>query len=538
MVFPFSLPTTSHLSFQSYLSSPTHPSLPQSASTARHSLRLALKKHKRLSPAQQSDHLQLVLAALNEYIPYLFALSRGCPSSSPAPHGTEDNIDIHLRSEIEVEWRVTLSSSSSLLHLRRGEVGLGRSSRVRGRGLNFEIAFVLSTLGYVLANLGRTRYLKTLYANKTPTPEMKTAAVQAATKYLLQASSVHAFLASSSSFSGLFCATNSTPQTSKFHKSTTSSTSAASPEVNISAIPIPDLDSSTQSALSTLALAEATLLAVVKDDAYLSACIQARNSLDTDWMVKPPDIPKVRTLLFARLCVRAAEYAEQALSSAGAVRGHGNDAKVDEDLLNYMRSLARVCRAKGCRFFGIDAEMAGKTGEGIAWLRAGKVVLGFRGALKGDDNMEGSAKGKGRGGFGVGFSKLKRGWSERREEKRIEKEAASSKGGELEREADMDWGDDAGREEEGRVLDMLEEKWVKMNDTINTQLIPSSSLYLANLPSGRDIHSTPAAYAPPKLDAEQLVHMRAPPDAHESLDPVDSSDEDADEGEAGARRYF
>ncbi|KLJ09606.1 hypothetical protein EMPG_14980 [Blastomyces silverae] len=494
MVFSFALPTTSHLSFPSYLSSSTHPSLPQSASTARHALRLALKKHKRLSPAQQSDHLQLILTALNEYLPFLFALSHGL-SSDPATHGAE-HIDIHLRSEIEVEWRTTLSSDSSLL----------------------------PTLGYVLANLGRVRYLKTLYANKTPTPEMKTAAVQTATKYLLQASSVHTFLASSSSLSGLCEATTVPPQTSKLHKhattatatgtatSTSTSTSGSQAGPDTSPIPIPDLDPSTQSALATLAFAEATLLAVIKDDAYLSACIQARNSLDTEWMVKPPDIPKVRTLLFARLCVRAAEYAEQALSSAGAVGGQGNDSRVDEDLLNYMRSLARVCRAKACRFFGVDAEMAGKTGEGIAWLRAGRGVLGFRGT----------------------------GWSERREERKIEKEAASSssRGEELEREAEMDWGDDAGREEEGRVLDMLEAKWVKMNDTINTQLIPSSSSYLANLPSGRDIHSTPAAYCPPQLDTEQLVRMRAPPDTHESFDVADSSDEEAEDRGVAGTGYF
>ncbi|EDN04637.1 PH-signaling protein PalC [Histoplasma capsulatum] len=538
MVFSFALPTTSHLSFQSYLSSPSHPSLPQSASTARHALRLALKEHKRLSPAKQSCHLKLVLTALNEYIPLLFTLSRSL-SPDPGPHDSEQ-IGIHLRSEIEVEWRTTLSSSSLLLRLRRGEVGLGRSSRVRGCGLDFEIAFVLSTLGYTLANLGRARYLQTLYANKTPTPEMKTAAVQAATKYLLQASSVHAFLASSSSLSGLCsaAAVTCTPHTPRFHKHAATATTTATPdsppvEPDPSPIPIPDLDPSTQSALATLALAEATLLAVVKDDAYLSACIQARNALDTDWMVKSPDIPKVRTLLFARLCVRAAEYAEQALSSAGAVGGQRNDAKVDEDLLNYMHSLSRVCRAKACRFFGIDAEMGGKTGEGIAWLRAGRGVLGFRGTLEGD------AKEKGRGGFGTGFSKLKREWSERREERRIEKEAAaSSRGQGLEREAEMDWGDDAGREEEGKVLDMLEAKWVKMNDTVNTQLIPSSSSYIANLPSGRDIHSTPAAYTPPQLDAEQIVRMRAPPDTYESLDVAESSDEDAVEGEAAGRGYF
>ncbi|KAL2391085.1 hypothetical protein RJ035_000567 [Blastomyces gilchristii] len=102
----------------------------------------------------------------------------------------------------------------------------------------------------------------------------------------------------------------------------------------------------------------------------------------------------------------------------------------------------------------------------------------------------------------------------------------------------MDWGDDAGREEEGRVLDMLEAKWVKINDTINTQLIPSSSSYLANLPSGRDIHSTPAAYSPPQLDAEQLVGMRAPPETNESFDVACSSDEEVDDREVSERGYF
>ncbi|PGH16139.1 hypothetical protein AJ79_01906 [Helicocarpus griseus UAMH5409] len=528
MVYSFALPTTSHLSFQTYLFSPTPPSLPQSASTARHALRLALKKHKRLSAAQQSTHLQLILAALNEYIPYLFALSRGL-SSAPAPNGAED-IDILLRAEIEVQWRATLSSSSALSRLRQG----GRSVRVRGRGLDFEIAFVLSTLGYVLVNVGRTRYLKTLYANKTPSTELKTAAVQAATKYLLQASSVHTYLASSPSFSGLCAAT--TPPSSKFNIPTSTSTSTLQPE--IPAIPIPDLDPSTQSALSILSLAEATLLAVLKDDAHLSACIQARNALDKDWMVKPPDIPKVRALLFARLCVRAAEYAEQALSSAGAVGGSRSDGNVDEDLLNYMRSLARVCRAKACRFFGIDAEMAGKTGEGIAWLRAGRGALGFKAGLGGDETVDGGGNGKGKGAFSGGLSKLRREWSERREGRRIEKEAASARGDEMEREAEMDWGDDAGREEEGRVLDMLEAKWVKMNDTINTQLIPSSSSYLANLPSGRDIHSTPAPYSPPQLDAEQLARMRAPPESPDVPDMANSSDEEGDEKEAARGGYF
>ncbi|KAI1907434.1 hypothetical protein LOZ61_006127 [Ophidiomyces ophidiicola] len=489
MVFCFSLPTTSHLSFQSYLTSASHPSLPSCSSTARHALRVALKKYKALPPPQRTAHLSLILAALNEYLPYLFALSRGI-SSSPA--ADDEVIDVALQAEIEVEWRGTISSAASALRLlHRG----GRDQRIKGYGLDFEIAFVLTTLGYVLSDMARTRILSTLYANTTPTVDQKTAAVNAATKHLLAASSVHSYLASSGS-------------SSQGHDSNMA----------------PDLDSSTQSALSSLAMAEATLLAVLKDDAYLSACIQARNRNDTEWMIKAPDLPKVRTLLFARLCVRAAEYAEQAAASAGAVKSGGkatdstslDNRYLDEHLIDYMSVLAKVARAKACRFFGIDAEMSGKTGEGIAWLRAGKSALGVRGSLEGDEGGSGS---KSRGS--LGFSKLKRQWSERREEKKLEETATAKKG---EQASGLDWGDDAGREEEIKVLEMLETRWMKMNDTVNTQFIPSSTSYLSSLPSGRDIHTPPSPYVPPKLDSDQIMRLRGPPDSPEPTNEDESSD--------------
>ncbi|EER23622.1 PalC, putative [Coccidioides posadasii C735 delta SOWgp] len=507
MVFSFSLPTTSHLSFQSYLISPTHPSLPSCASTARHALRVALKKHKATLPSQRAAHLPHILKALNEYIPYLFALSRGLSSNPASGSGAEnEDVDVVLRAEIEVEWRATLSSPASSLHvLHRG----GRDRRIKGCGLDFEVAFVLTTLGYVLSLLARTKILKTLYANTTPTVEQKTAAAQGAMKNLIAVSSVHTFLASS----GLSSAEVGNGQISG---------------------PVPDLDPSTQSALSSLAMAEATLLAVVKDDAYLSTCIQARNKHDTEWMIKAPDIPKVRTLLFARLCIRAAEYAEQAAASAGAVKSCGSTSpesvrtdrrKLDEDLISYMRVLARVARAKACRFFGIDAEMTGKVGEGIAWLRAGKSALGIKGSLEGDEEVSGS-KGKGR----IGFSRLKTQWSERREERKLE-ETTSTKKGEPLRE--LDWGDDAGKEEEERVLEMLESKWTRMNNTINTQAIPSSASYLSNLPSGRDIHPPPGPYIPPLLDSEHLARMRAPPESPEPVVIAESSEEEGDIASSG-----
>ncbi|KAJ5521046.1 hypothetical protein N7463_001499 [Penicillium fimorum] len=519
MVYAFILPTTSPLSFQSFIFSTTHPSLPQSASTTRHALRLALKAHKRLPRARQDAHLPTVLSALNEYIPYLFAISNGlngrsvptdayssAPQDAYTAGGTNlrtgEVVDITIRAEIQSAWRCTLSSSGGLNLGSRGTNAGGngismRNGRVSGRGIHFELAFTLTTLGYVLSRMARAGVVATLYASSTPSAEARTTAVQTATRYLLQASSVHNLLASSPTF------TASTLST------------------------VPELESATQSALSSLALGEATLLAVLKDDAYVAACIQSRNPNDKDWMVHAPEIPKVRALLFARLCVRAAEYAEQAAACLGAVGStSGRAGRVDEDLVGYTRVLARVARARACRFFGVDAELSGKVGEGIAWLRAARTPLGLRGAgssLEDAVGSEGSAKG--------GLSRLKREWTERREERRVTKDA----GGSRSEKGPLDAGDDAGRDEEGRVLAMLETKWVKMNDTINTQLIPPSAPLLSNIPSGRDIHSPPAPYQPPSLDEDQLMRMRALPDERDDIQFGSDDDSEDDAGQLDGR---
>lgn len=436
MVYAFTLPTTSHLSFQTFLSSNTHPSLPQAASTARHALRVAVKTHKRLPRGPKQDaHVTTILHALNDYLPYLFAISHGLSGKAieNSENSSTEEVEIVLRSELESEWRATLSSTSSL-SLKDG----ASNGRVRGRGIDYEIAFTLSILGYVLGNLAHCTVVRTLYAPRTPTPEQRTAAVQTATKHLLQASAVHSFLASS-----------------------TTSTATGTGSI------VPDIDPTTQVALSSLALAEATLLAVLKDDSYVATCIQARNSNDKDWMVRAPEIPKVRAMLFARLCVRAAEYAEQATAGLGTVGADGKMG-VEDDLVKYARVLGCVARARACRFFGVDAELAGKVGEGIAWLRAAKGALGLRNGPTGVMD----------GGFSKrekGFSKLKREWTERREERKMEKGAGSRDWGE---KHELDPGDNAGREEEGRVIEMLETKWVRMNDTVS-----SSPLELGTTPA-------------------------------------------------------
>jgi hypothetical protein len=447
MVYAFTLPTTSPLAFQSFISSSTHPSLPQSASTARHALRLALKTHKRLPRGPRQDaHLPAVLSALNEYLPYLFAISNqlnrrsALTNAYPSPQdsyasGTNvrDGIEITLGAEIESAWRPTLSSSSAF------NLGSGRNNtdgkgskthngRVCGRGIQFELAFTLTTLGYVLSRLARAGVVAALYASSTPAAEERTAAVQTATRYLLQASAVHNLLASSPAFTAVAVST------------------------------VPDLDAGTQSALSSLALAEATLLAVLKDDAYVATCIQSRNPNDKEWMVHAPEIPKVRALLFARLCVRAAEYSEQAAAGLGAVGStSGRAGRVDEEVVRYAGVLGRVARARACRFFGVDAELSGKVGEGIAWLRAARTPLGLRGGSSQDDSAASGISAKG------GLSRLKREWNERREDRRAAKDAGGSGGD----KGPLEAGDDAGRGEEGRVLAMLETKWVKMNDTVS-----------------------------------------------------------------------
>ncbi|KAJ5732332.1 hypothetical protein N7493_003813 [Penicillium malachiteum] len=501
MVYDFTLPTTSPLSFQTFISSPTHPSLPQLASTARYGLYHALRAHKRLPRGPRQDaHLQTVLSELNKYIPLLFAISHGLtgrPVRSTPPDGGDESstqnprsgeeIEITVHAEIESAWKPTLSSrnthtlnlgSTSTPGNATNSKGLSkRGKRVSGRGINFEIGFTLTTLGYVLSQLGRVRINETLYATQTQTTEQRVAGIQTATRHLLDAGTVHTLLASSPSLTG----------------STTGGSGA------------PDIDPTTQSALASLALAEGTLVAVLKDDAYVAACIQERNPNDKEWMVKAPEIPKVRALLFARLCVRAAEYAEQASTGLGSV-GSGKNGRLDEEFTRYAEVLSRVARARACRFFGINAELAAKTGEGIAWLRAARTALGLRstGATPAPARVDGKAGGK-----------------------KIEKSA----GGAGRRDkGPLEPGDDAGREEEGRVITMLETKWVRMNDTMNTQPIPPSGPLLSKFPSGRDIHSVLRPYKPASLDEDQLMRMRAPPEETEDASLVgndpDSDDED------------
>ena len=389
MPFAFTLPTTSSLSFSLISSSSTHPSLSQTASTYREILRNVLKKHKRLTPPSQASNLTTVLSALSDYIPYLLAIDAAL-CDRPIH---DEEIELSLQREVVVEWRSTLAATIA-----------GREiARVKGKGLDYEIAFVLHTLAS-LQDLQARAQLLTLYGPITLTDEQRTSNITTAIKHLLQSHSIHSFLASRSI------------------------------EIDASSAVLETL-SQTQAGLAALALAEATLLAVLKDDPYSAVVIRDRNVNDKDWMIKPPEIPKVRAHLFARLCLAAGEHASKA---EAMLSGSG---RIDEALLRYVSDLRRTSKAKACRFLGINAEMEGETGQGIAWLNGGKKQLGFE-----SSGAEGSKM--------RGLAKLKKDWSERKEDKKIER------GGE--------WGFDAGRLEELRIIEMLDQKWNKLNNTVRS----------------------------------------------------------------------
>ena len=393
MPFAFTLPTTSSLSYPSFATSSTHPSLPVTATTCRQVLKSVLKNHKRLAAKAKAANHGIVLSALNEYVPYILALDAGL--NGKRIHG--EDVDLTLRKEIEVEWRSSLSESVP-----------GRDwTRVKGKGLDYELAFTLHTLACLCTLQARSQLL-TLYGAVTPTEEQRVNIVTTATKHLLRANSIHNYLNTSLEiFSG----------------------------------PVETLDQ-TQGGLAALALAEATLLAVLKDDPYPAVVAQDRNKNDKEWMIKAPEIPKVRAHLFARLCMRGAEHAATAEAMLSG------SSKVNDQLLNYVTDLRKTSRAKACRFFGIDAELGGETGQAIAWLVGGKKQLGFAGKEDGSGLKR--------------LAKFKREWTEKREDRKVEK------GGE--------WGSDAGRLEELRVIEMLEQKWNKMNDTVRLAGLESFTL--------------------------------------------------------------
>ncbi|KAJ3570918.1 hypothetical protein NPX13_g5563 [Xylaria arbuscula] len=452
MPFHFILPTTSSFSFSSSFTSESHPSLPLNASTHRGVVRDALKKYKRLPPSSQPPNLPSIISNINAYLPYAFAIDAGLSRASL--QGEE--INVVLTSTPAMEWRPTISDTA---------VPGREAPRTKVHSLEYDIFFMLSTLGYAYTLRARASLHPLYVTSGAPvSAQERTTAITTATKHLLDAASVHDYLARRAE-----------------------SLSTASP--------CPDIVQSTVRAMASLALAEATLLAVLKDDPYPAVVAQDRNDNDREWMYKAPEIPKVRAHLFARLCLAAADHAAQASSLCQSVRGKGTT-KLNDDLLRYLEDFRKTSRAKACRFFGIDAELSGQTGNALGWLRCGLQELG----------IEPKETKK-----GLSLSRMKKDWSERREDRKVEK--------------GTNWGSDAGKLEETRVIEMLETKWTKVNDTMMTQAIPATASLLSSLPSGRDIH-TIKPYLVPELSRQSLESMRVVPDRADDYEGEQLSSDD------------
>lgn len=453
MPFPFVLSTTSNISFQSHLTSSTHPSFPSSATSQRAILRTALKDHKRLPPADQAANLVSLASTTQNYLRYLLALDYALSGKPVAG----EEVDIALAKEVEIEWRPTLTSN----HIPGREL-----ERVKGKGLDYEIYFVHHTLASIQTLVARQSLLG-LFASTSPSAEQRTALIQNATKCLKTAYAIHFYLIQRAN-----------------------SSSDGPPTFPPNAV---DVSPSVQSALHRLAHAEFNLLCVLKDDPYPALLIQSRNKDDREWMIKAPQIPKVRAQVLTRLCIGAADHATAASASL-KIEG----SKISKDFTEYCDGVRRAARAKACRFQALDEDLSGSTGKGIAWLRAAMNELGVE---MGKDGSKSS-----------GLGKLKASWHERREDKRIEKGSGQ-------------WGMDGGKLEEVRIAEFLHQKMSKENDTINVQLVPEWKPLLALLPSGMNM-PIDERWKPSLVEEDELAAMRAPPDDSELGDVGSSEDED------------
>lgn len=192
----------------------------------------------------------------------------------------------------------------------------------------------------------------------------------------------------------------------------------------------------------------------------------------------------------------SADMAGKAAAGVAAAPGSGAELK------GYCDDMAKTAKAKACRFQGIDAEGQGKVGEAIGWVLAGKEVLGM--VVSGDGD-----KGK----LGRGIDMLKKA----REERKMEK---------VPMEALL--GPDAGKTEEAMVLNELERRWRRINDSVNFHNVPSTSSLLARLPTGRPMFPENQTWTPPKLSSSELSQLQTQAPNGGELDWIGADDSDDD----------
>jgi len=497
MPFPFTLPTTSSVLLTDHLSSPTHPALPLAASTQRSLVKDALKKHKRLPPAERPAHLPTVHDALSSYLPYLLTLH------TPPPHVS---ILHHPDRPFEAEWRCTLTPHPPLRE----------PPRPRLRGLTADLMFVSATLAYTHTLLARV-HLQPLHestpASASLTPEQRSAAISTAVKHLLHAHAIHTYLAH-------------LPQQQRQLQQQQQQQQPPPQQQPQQPNPI-DLHPRIHTSLASLSWSEATLLVPSTDDPYAAAAAAAANSHDTDWMFRSPPAPKkVRAHLFARLCLAAAEHAGRA--EAGLTdTGSGGDG--GGGIRRYAGDLRRTARGRAARWLGLDAEGAGRTGEAIAWCRGGGGEVGSSSSSS-FSNSGGTAPSK------PSAAALKNVLRRNHSNTTTTTTTTTPHGG----GGGRLWGLDAGRADEARVLTMLETKWERENAAVNVQAIPAHEpLMMGRMPSGREYH-TAVLWEPRGLEEGVLEGLRGPAGSERAGWRGEEEDSGGEEvmGGSGAGRGF
>jgi hypothetical protein len=460
MPFQYMLPTTSLVSFSKHYSSPVYPSLPLIVTRYRGIARNLLKAHKRLPSSQQSANLPQIQAALESYLPYLFFLQSSLHLGDVLPS------DI-ASTPIKTSWRATLTTPPFP----------GSSpKRVEREGLDYEIAFTLSVLAYTYTLTSRSQLQSALVVSVEK--DKKQSLLNQAIKGLLLCSSI-------------FTYSLSLPRTP-----------------NSSTWPS-DLHPQVLSALSSLCLADATLLAVTKQDPYPSYLAlttssglisQDKGAGQLDYLNAPLAPPTgVRALLLARICIAAATHAERAL---GLLPKQFSDSQpILPELGKYLDCLQRVARAKACRFLAIDAETSSRIGEGIGWIVLARSFLSpFSSSTP-----------------TLSTSKLKRDFMELRESRALKK-------------GDTAWDVDAGLVEESSVLTGLEENWRKQNDRVFFQPVEEMATLAARIPSGREVHSVKEWIVPEvDTDTRRSLMSRIEEVKAVGMEWDDSADEDGDE---------
>ncbi|KAG0131275.1 hypothetical protein HOY82DRAFT_485279 [Tuber indicum] len=451
MPFPYTLPTTSTISYPTYFESPLYPTLPLATSSHRGSLRNALKAHKRLPAASQASNIPFIIKLLESYLAHLLSLYDTLTAGDAFPREGAPRLT--------TSWRTVLSAR---------RVAAKEPPRVARPGLSYEIFWSISTLGYAYTLLARSQ--------------------------------LQGILAPPSSNTTSGSATDATAAANSFNQAAANLFTSASIFQHLLTRPLPphasswppDLSPQVLSALSSISLSAATLSAVTKQDpypTYLStiAIEKKKQQKGKEWLYNPPAPPAgVRALLIARLCIAASDHAAKALGLLSTAE-KTDAGEIGEELLRYADSLQKVSRAKACRFLGIDAEAAGRVGEGISWIRGAKTIL----------NASGSASSVG-----------------------------SFVGDRLRRKDDV-WGADAGRVDEEKTLDALEGRWKKLNDSVMFQKCPDLEELMGRMPTGRELHQSIKSWEPPKLGADELRALRAAGDlgAEVVIEEEDSEEE-------------